>query len=124
MRVVSRTLIGVVVLAEGLIEKLDPLERQEVKINESRDYQELFPWLQALYPVWAGLTPEGIRLGTRLALTELLMSGCTMPLLKRRSQLPSSVVPGCGRAAAVGLGRAASRGRGCAHLVASSAEEE
>ncbi len=32
---------------EGIMEKLDPLERQEVKINESRDYQELFPWLLA-----------------------------------------------------------------------------
>jgi Ca-activated chloride channel family protein len=32
---------------EGIMEKLDPLERQEVKINETRDYQELFPWLLA-----------------------------------------------------------------------------
>ncbi len=40
--------------------------------------KELFAWLQALYPVWArGVTPEAFRLATRLALTELLMSGCT-----------------------------------------------
>jgi Ca-activated chloride channel family protein len=32
---------------EGIMEKLDPLERQEVKINETRDYRELFPWLLA-----------------------------------------------------------------------------
>ena len=40
--------------------------------------KELFPWLSALYPIWAKhVTPEAFRLATRLALTELLMSGCT-----------------------------------------------
>ena len=39
--------------------------------------KELFPWLSALYPIWAKhVTPEAFRLATRLALTELLMSGC------------------------------------------------
>ena len=39
--------------------------------------KELFPWLKTLYPLWAGLTPETMRLGSRLALAELLLSGCT-----------------------------------------------
>jgi 8-oxoguanine deaminase len=39
--------------------------------------KELFPWLQALYPIWARLDPDAFRLSVRLALTELLMSGCT-----------------------------------------------
>jgi 8-oxoguanine deaminase len=40
--------------------------------------KELFPWLKALYPIWARhVTPDGFRLATRLALTELVMSGCT-----------------------------------------------
>ncbi len=39
--------------------------------------KELFDWLKALYPVWARLTPETLRLATRLALVELLMSGVT-----------------------------------------------
>ena len=39
--------------------------------------KELFPWLQTLYPIWAKLSPEALRLGTRLALAELLLSGCT-----------------------------------------------
>ncbi|MEO0366134.1 MAG: 8-oxoguanine deaminase [Pseudomonadota bacterium] len=39
--------------------------------------QPLFPWLKALYPVWAGLDTEAIALSTELALAELILSGCT-----------------------------------------------
>ncbi len=39
--------------------------------------RELFPWLTALYPLWARLTPEHLRLAVRAALAELLLSGCT-----------------------------------------------
>jgi 8-oxoguanine deaminase len=39
--------------------------------------RELFPWLRALYPVWAKLTPEALDLGMSLAMAELLLSGCT-----------------------------------------------
>jgi 8-oxoguanine deaminase len=39
--------------------------------------RELFPWLQALYPVWARLSPESLDLGVTVAMSELLLSGCT-----------------------------------------------
>jgi cytosine/adenosine deaminase-related metal-dependent hydrolase len=38
---------------------------------------ELFGWLKTLYPLWAGLTPEMVRVSTQLAMAELLLSGCT-----------------------------------------------
>jgi 8-oxoguanine deaminase len=37
----------------------------------------LFPWLEALYPIWAKLSPASLRLGVRLAMAELLLSGTT-----------------------------------------------
>lgn len=38
---------------------------------------ELFSWLKTLYPIWAGLTPEMVRVSTQVAMAELLLSGCT-----------------------------------------------
>lgn len=40
--------------------------------------KELFPWLKTLYPLWAGLEPEMLASASRLALTELMLSGCTL----------------------------------------------
>ncbi len=37
----------------------------------------LFAWLVALYPVWARMTPDYLRLAMRVALAELLLSGTT-----------------------------------------------
>lgn len=37
----------------------------------------LFGWLKTLYPIWARLTPEMVRVSTQLAMSELLLSGCT-----------------------------------------------
>ena len=39
--------------------------------------QPLFPWLEALYPIWARLSPDSFRVGVRLAMAELLLSGTT-----------------------------------------------
>jgi len=37
----------------------------------------LFEWLGALYPVWARMTPEMLRVSTLTAMAELILSGCT-----------------------------------------------
>jgi len=39
--------------------------------------RELFPWLKALYPIWARLTPDLLDSAVTVALAELLLSGCT-----------------------------------------------
>ncbi|KQP47662.1 8-oxoguanine deaminase [Pseudorhodoferax sp. Leaf274] len=45
-------------------------------VPEAQD-AELFGWLGSLYPLWARLTPEMVRVSTRTAMAELLLSGCT-----------------------------------------------
>lgn len=37
----------------------------------------LFDWLRTLYPIWARMTPEDVRVSTEVALSELALSGCT-----------------------------------------------
>jgi cytosine/adenosine deaminase-related metal-dependent hydrolase len=37
----------------------------------------LFTWLKTLYPMWARLRPEDIRVSTQVGLAELALSGCT-----------------------------------------------
>jgi len=37
----------------------------------------LFNWLKTLYPIWARMRPDDIRVSTQTALAELALSGCT-----------------------------------------------
>jgi cytosine/adenosine deaminase-related metal-dependent hydrolase len=37
----------------------------------------LFDWLRTLYPIWARLTPDAVYVSTKLAMAELMLSGCT-----------------------------------------------
>lgn len=37
----------------------------------------LFGWLRTLYPIWARMTPDDIRLSAEIGLAELALSGCT-----------------------------------------------
>lgn len=38
---------------------------------------ELFDWLKTLYPIWARLTGKHIHVSAKLAMAELILSGCT-----------------------------------------------
>ncbi len=39
--------------------------------------RELFPWLKALYPIWARMTPDALDAAVTVAMAELMLSGCT-----------------------------------------------
>jgi len=66
------------VLLPGLVNTHHHFYQTMTRAHPAAINKELFAWLKALYPVWArGVNPETLRLATRLALTELMMSGCT-----------------------------------------------
>jgi 8-oxoguanine deaminase len=66
------------VVIPGLVNTHHHMFQTLTRANPAALNKELFPWLDALFPIWAKhLNPDNFRLATRLALTELLMSGCT-----------------------------------------------
>ncbi|MCJ8310658.1 MAG: 8-oxoguanine deaminase [Rhizobiaceae bacterium] len=66
------------VVLPGLINTHHHFYQTLTRAHPAAINKELFPWLKALYPIWAkNVNPDAFRLATRLALTELLMSGCT-----------------------------------------------
>lgn len=71
----------------------------------------LFNWLKTLYPIWARITPEHIRISTQTSLAELALSGCTtasdhLYLFPNGSRLDDEIQAALG----VGLRLHASRG--------------
>lgn len=66
------------VILPGLINTHHHFYQNLTRAHPRAINKELFGWLQALYPIWARhLDLDVFRLAVRLALTELLMSGCT-----------------------------------------------
>jgi 8-oxoguanine deaminase len=65
------------VIIPGLINTHHHFYQTLTRAHPQAINKELFPWLKALYPIWARLKPDAFRLATRLALTELMMSGVT-----------------------------------------------
>jgi 8-oxoguanine deaminase len=68
---------GAHVVVPGLINTHHHFYQTLTRATPAALDRELFPWLQALYPIWAGLTPEALELAATVAMSELLLSGCS-----------------------------------------------
>lgn len=65
------------ILLPGLINTHHHFYQTLTRVVPAAQDVNLFNWLKTLYPIWAGLRPEDIRISTRTALAELALSGCT-----------------------------------------------
>ncbi|MET0565820.1 MAG: 8-oxoguanine deaminase [Acidimicrobiia bacterium] len=69
-------LTGHVVLP-GLVNTHHHLYQTLTRVVPDAQDAGLFDWLLTLYPIWAGMTPDHVRVSTRIGLAELALSGCT-----------------------------------------------
>lgn len=65
------------ILLPGLINTHHHFYQTLTRVVPAAQNANLFNWLTTLYPIWARITPEDIRISTQTALAELALSGCT-----------------------------------------------
>lgn len=65
------------IVLPGLINTHHHFYQTLTRVVPAAQNAKLFNWLKTLYPIWARMTPEDIRLSTKTALAELALSGCT-----------------------------------------------
>jgi 8-oxoguanine deaminase len=65
------------VVLPGLVNTHHHLYQTLTRVVPGAQDSGLFDWLRTLYPIWAGMTPDHVRVSTRLGLAELALSGCT-----------------------------------------------
>ena len=65
------------ILLPGLVNTHHHMFQSLTRAVPAAQDASLFGWLQTLYPLWARLTPEKLGTATRLAMAELVLSGCT-----------------------------------------------
>jgi 8-oxoguanine deaminase len=73
-RVVDAT--GMAVLP-GLVNTHHHLYQSLTRALPDAQDAKLFDWLRTLYPIWAGLSGESVYVSALVALSELVLSGCT-----------------------------------------------
>ena len=61
----------------GLVNTHHHMYQSLTRVVPAAQDGELFNWLTTLYPIWAGMTAEMIRVSTLTAMAELMLSGCT-----------------------------------------------
>ena len=101
---------GMLVLP-GLVNTHHHLVQTLTRAVPGAQHAKLFDWLRTLYPVWANLGPESVRLAATLGSLELARSGCTT-VFDHQYLWPngSSVADQFAGAAEVGVRFHASRG--------------
>jgi 8-oxoguanine deaminase len=65
------------VVLPGLVNAHHHFYQTLVRAHPAGLKEDLLPWLVALYPIWARVDSAALRLAVRMALVELLLSGCT-----------------------------------------------
>ncbi len=65
------------VLLPGLINTHHHFYQTLTRAHPAAIGKKLFDWLEALYPIWAKVTPDALDGAATVAMAELLLSGCT-----------------------------------------------
>jgi 8-oxoguanine deaminase len=65
------------IVLPGLVNTHHHLYQTLTRVIPGAQNSSLFDWLTTLYPIWAKMTPDHVRVATTLGLVELALSGCT-----------------------------------------------
>ncbi len=65
------------VVLPGLVNTHHHFYQTLTRAHPAGEGKDLIPWLVAMERIWDRMTPDALRLAVRLALVELLLSGCT-----------------------------------------------
>ncbi len=65
------------IIIPGLVNTHHHLYQSLTRAVPAAQDANLFQWLKTHYPIWAGLTPEAIYISAKVALAEMMLTGCT-----------------------------------------------